>query len=435
MKKNDEKSDSKQLTKRLNLYLIFFLFSASVIAQETTVGEIMGLEQCIETGLLNNPQFLSSEILLEKTRAAIEESKSGFYPQVMFTSGASNNSRENNSINYNNYSAGVSMSYNIFQGYKTKSQAALAQDNYLASENQHLANRQNLIFSIIQSYYRTLQAERILKSSEEAVKRSTLHLDYARAKQQAGMATKSDVLKSEVELSNAEIARITAENYLLTIRGTLNLLIGLPSDNETQIIDDLSEGKDISGLSYDSLLLAGLNSRPEIARFSSLLNAQSNKIQIARSGSAPSLSTEANFNYAGTALSSLQNNWIIGMTLSVPLFKGFYNRSRVTQEKLALTGLEKDLDQLKQEVGQEIWNSWLAVRESAERIGASLKAEESARENLELAEGEYREGVGSILQLTDAQYTYVTALQSHVQSLADFKISFAELERMTGKQY
>jgi outer membrane protein TolC len=73
------------------------------------------------------------------------------------------------------------------------------------------------------------------------------------------------------------------------------------------------------------------------------------------------------------------------------------------------------------------------VKESAERITASLKAAESAKENLLLAEGEYREGVGSIIQLTDAQTTFVIAEQNHIEALADYKISLAQLERTIGK--
>ncbi len=129
----------------------------------------------------------------------------------------------------------------------------------------------------------------------------------------------------------------------------------------------------------------------------------------------------------------MQQNWWLGMTLTIPVFKGFSTKARVIGEELALKGLEKDLNALKQQIGQEVWNAFLAVNESTDKIETSAKGLESARENLSIAEGEYKEGIGSIIQLTDAQTTFVTAEQNYIRSIADYKISLAELERTIGK--
>lgn len=98
-----------------------------------------------------------------------------------------------------------------------------------------------------------------------------------------------------------------------------------------------------------------------------------------------------------------------------------------------IKSLEKDFELLKQQISQEVWNAWLSVKESVERISTSSKALESAGENLLIAEGEYKEGIGSIIQLTDAQTTFVTAEQNYIQALSDYKISYAELEKTIGK--
>jgi outer membrane protein TolC len=393
----------------------------------------LSLDQCIELGLINNPGFQSSELLVKETETKIDEALSGYYPVVSLNSDADAYSKENGSQRYDNFNTGITASYNIFQGYRTKSLYGASKDSYQATVYQHEINRQDLVFNIIQAYYRTLQSERILKSADEAVKNSSLHLDFARAKQKAGMATLSDILRSEVELSNAELDRIKAVNILLAARGNINKLIGFPSDYQIELTDDLSIVREISVQSFDSLLAEAFNSRSEIKKFQSLLNAQQKNILIAKSGYYPSLSANANYNFAGPAVSSMQQNWWLGMTLSVPVFKGFINKARVEQEDFAYKSLEKDFEQLKQMISQEVWNAWLAVKESEERISTTSKAVESAKANLLLAEGEYKEGVGSIIQLTDAQTIYVTIEQNHIQALADFKISYAGLERTIGK--
>ena len=253
------------------------------------------------------------------------------------------------------------------------------------------------------------------------------------AKQKAGMATRSDILKSEVELSNSELEKIKAVNNLLAARGNLNQLLDLPSDYKIGLVDDLSNIDEIVILPFDSLLNEAISSRAEVKKYQALLNAQQKYIQVAKSGYYPSLSANANYNFAGPEISTMQQNWWLGMTLSIPVFRGFSTKARVKQEDFAFKSLEKDFELLKQQISQEVWNAWLSVKESFERITTSSKAVESAKENLSLAEGEYKEGVGSIIQLTDAQTTFVTIEQNYIQALSDFKISFAELERTIGK--
>lgn len=418
-------------TGSLILFLIFAGFSRLMAQSET--GGLLDLSKCIELGIQNNPGFQSSKYMVDETKARVDEAFSGYYPTLTANSDADAFSRNNGSQRYENLTAGVSLSYNIYQGNKLKSTWGASKDNYQATLYQHETNRQDLIFSIIQAYYLTLQSERILKSAEEALKNSRLHLEFALAKFSAGMATRSDILKSEVEASNADLNRIRAVNSLLAARGNLNQLMGLSSDSETALVDDLSEINYSDIQSFDYLVNEALDSRNEIKKYESLISAQQKYITVAKSGYYPSLSANANYNFAGPAVSSMQENWWLGMSLLMPLFKGFSTRSRVVQEESAFKGLEKDYEQLKQQINREVWSAWLAVKESVERISASAKALESARENLSLAEGEYKEGVGSVIQLTDAQTTFVTAEQNYIQALSGYKISFAELERTTGR--
>jgi len=404
-----------------------------ILLAQDTLPDTLTLEQCINLGLQNNPTFQSSEFLVEETKIKVVEARSGYYPTVNINSNAETYSNNNVSQRYENYNAGIYASYNLFNGFKTKATYHAAKDNYDASTFQHKSNRQDLILNITYTYYKTLQAERVLKSAKETVKNSNLHLEFAIARQKAGMATRSDILKSEVELSNAELDKIKASNTLLEAKGNLNQLMGLPSNNPVKIVDDLSNINNSLTQSYDSLFNEAINSRTEIKRFQSLLKAQSNYIRVEKSGYYPSLGANANYNFVGEKISGIQPSWWLGVTLTIPVFKGFSTKARVTREEFALKGLEKDFEALKQQIGQEVWNAYLAVKESLERIETTAKGLESARENLSISEGEYKEGVGSIIQLTDAQTSYVTAEQNHIQSLADYKISLAELKRTIGK--
>jgi outer membrane protein TolC len=414
------------------LFIALFISPPLMYSQNELSGRL-SLEDCINTGVQNNPGIQSSQFFVEENQTKIDEAHSGYYPKVNLNSNATTYSNNNGSQRYENFNTGISASYNLFNGYRTKAGYDAAKNNYEANIFQHESIKQDLALNITYAYYKTLQAERILKSAEEAVKNSQLHLDFANARNIAGMATRSDILKSEVELSNAELEKIKAANSLLAAKGYLNQLMGLPSNNPTELVNDLAELNESQVQSYDSLFAEAIQSRVEVKRFYSLLSAQQNYIQLVKGEYYPSLDANANYNFAGEKISGMQQNWWLGMTLSIPVFKGFSTKARVTGEQLALKGLEKDFDALKQQIGQEVWNALLAVKESFERIETSSKGLESARENLSLSEGEYKEGTGSIIQLTDAQTVFVATEQNYIQAVADYKISLAELERTIGK--
>ncbi len=416
------------------LLIIVLLLLGKQLPAQDIVSDTLTLKECINMGLQNNPKFQSSQFFVEENKAKVDEVRSGYYPAINLNTNADTYSKNNGSQRYNNYNSGISASYSLFDGFRTKATYNAAKDNYEANIYQHESNKQDLTFNIIYAYYKILQSERILISAEEAVKNSNLHLGFANAKYKAGMATRSDILKSEVELSNVELYRIKAVNTLLAAKGNLNMLLGLQSNNQIEIVDDLSVVNENLIQPFDTLYNEAINSRTELKKFQSLLSAQQQYIQVAKGGFYPSLNANANYNFAGAEISGLQQNWWLGMTLTIPVFKGFSTKARVSQEQLALKGLEKDFESLKQQISQEVWNAYLAVKESVERIATTSKGVESARENLAMAEGEYKEGVGSIIQLTDAQTSFITADQNYIQALSDYKISFAELERTIGNE-
>lgn len=416
-----------------SILIVAFLIIPLPSPAQNKTPERLNLENCISMGLQNNPSLHSSQSFMEEKKTKVKEAFAGFYPRVNFSSNANTYSKNDGNQEYQNYNTGISTSLTIFDGYKTKAIYNAAKDNHQAHIYQHESNKQDLILNIIFTYYKTLQAERILKSAEESVKNSKLHMEFASAKYKAGVATLSDILKSEVELSTAELNKIKADNALLRSKGNLNLLIGLPSNQQVEIVDDLVGLEKTEVESYDSLLKKAIQSRSEIKKLKALMSAQQNYVRSAKGEFYPSLDANAVYFLDGGEISEMQQNWGLGISLTIPLFQGFSTKARVTGEEFAFKGIQKEYQALIQGIHQEVWTSYLAVNESSERIATTSKGLESAKENLSIAEGEYKEGVGSIIQLTDAQKTFVDAEQNYIQSLADYKISLAQLERTTGK--
>jgi outer membrane protein TolC len=422
----------KPTIKLMEMIILLLLLSVSVAIAQTN-DKKYSLEECIQIALQNNPGIISSSYSVDESAARVDEARSGYFPSVNINSSFDRVSNEGVITSpYNNYNAGVSARYYLFQGLKTNASVNAANYSYQASSYQHEVNKQDMILKITQGYYRMLQSGRLIESADKTIERAKLFLDYANAKFKSGLASRSDILKAEVEFSNSSLTFIKVKNDLLAAKGNLNLLLGLSADAPIFIIDDLAIIEQNQFQEFDELKMQSYQNRPELKKFNEQLNVQKSSIQIAKGDFLPTLSADASYNYGGTEISSLKENWVYGLTLSIPLFSGFSTKARVAEEEIALKGLEKQFESLSQQVSLDVWNAYLNIKETDERIINAKTFLENAQENLRIAEGQYREGAGSMIEVIDAQTNYVIAEQTFIQSLADYKVAVASLKRATG---
>src|SRR6185436_18575309 len=96
--------------------------------------------------------------------------------------------------------------------------------------------------------------------------------------------------------------------------------------------------------------------------------------------------------------------------------------------------LEANAESLRQNVGLEVRQAMANIQQGTETIRVAEKGSRQARENVELAEGRYSTGAGSIIELTDAQASLASAEANLVQALANYRIAVATLERATAEK-
>ncbi len=432
---------TKTTAKLMEMIILLLLFSVSIASAQSNI-EKYSLEDCIQIALQNNPGIRSSSYNVNESELKIKEAKGGLYPNLNFNTSANRYYSENQTgsfINNDNLSAGLSTRYTIFQGFKTTASVDVAKENYNANIAQHSVNTEDLILNVTEAYYKLLQAERFLKTTEKAVERAKLYLEFAEARYKTGLASQSDLLKAKVEFSNADLALIRARNARLASMGSLNTLLGKTASDIISIVDNLetttfNEFSDSLSIqeNISGIVETAYQNRPEMVRIKSQMNVQQAYLTVAQSDYFPTLSLDANYNYAGETTADLRANSFVGLSLNFPIFNGFSSESKVDQEKIAIKNLGEQEVSLRNQISLEIWNAYLSVKESIESINNTKVFYENASENLRIAEGEYKEGVGSMLSLIDAQTNLITAEESYIQSLADYGISIALLKRVVG---
>src|SRR5437773_2056675 len=289
--------------------------------------------------------------------------------------------------------------------------------------------RQLISLAVKEAYTNILFAQRLIRVQEQAVQRAELNLRSAKGFFDVGTRPKSDVARAEVDVANARVDLIRARNAYRSAIVALNIAMAIGVDSPTKIVDNLI----YQPVSMDRLQLRGeaLRQRPEYrqARLRAAA-AEATERQTFRNFF-PDISGSGT--YGGTQ-PQLNEAWTLGLTLSWSIFDGGSRIARYQEAKANVEGARARVKSTELDILQNVEQAEIAVEEAQERIQAAQALVASAQENFRLAQGRFDAGVGTILELTDAQLALTQAQNTEAQALADYRIALARLDRAVGRR-
>lgn len=430
----------------LVLFLAFLIPSGACAEEFIKKGELLNLERCIELALKKHPNIAASAGTVDANRSKVEEAKANYYPQISLstaysrvspllgatissTGSSATQTTEGSNTDYNYYSGSVTLKQTIYDFGKVSSQIKV-QALTLDSSRSDLSNvEQQTVFNVQQAYYGILKAKRSMAVAEETVNQYKEHLKQAKGFFEAGTKPKFDVTKAEVDLSTAKLNLIKADNALRLAITTLNNALGIPEAPEYTIEDNLSFHR--YDVIFNKALEQAYSSRPDLKATTAKKMAAEESISLAKKDYYPTLSGSATYTKAGKSF-PLDNGWNAGLTLSIPLFSGFLTKNQVEEAKANLRTLTANEEALRQTVFLELQQAYLNLKEAEERIPAAELALKQARENLDIANGRYAAGVGSPIEVTDAEVSLSNANTAYIQALYDYKLYYASIEKAMG---
>jgi outer membrane protein TolC len=178
--------------------------------------------------------------------------------------------------------------------------------------------------------------------------------------------------------------------------------------------------------------------RPELKSFEAQRRAQDQNIAVARRGHLPDIIFDASYGRrhdsdTGINTFPLLPAWSVGLNLNIPIFDGFRTTNRVEETLRNYWVIRAQEEAQRQQVALDVEQAYLRLVELQERIKANEAAANAAKENLDLANGRYQVGVGSIIEVTDAQTLFTDAQTTYIRALYDYKIADAQLSRAIGQ--
>jgi outer membrane protein TolC len=233
---------------------------------------------------------------------------------------------------------------------------------------------------------------------------------------------------------------IRARNLVRLSQTTLANALGLEATVPIEI-DDILTYEPVT-LDSSQLLAEALGNRPELRQAQARLDAARAQLSGAKARYLPDLTVNGSAGMASddTIVSTngvngvtFGDQWSVAGVLTWNLFEGFFTQARVKETQALVETARADYETVELQVRLEVEQSYIAVVEAAERYGATEKAVESAKENLRLAQGRYDAGVGTILELTEAQLSLTNAEADTVRAVTDYRVGLAVLDRVVGR--
>lgn len=412
------------------LYSVLIIFSLLYFNSNVCAGgETLSLDRCIKIAIESQPDLRIAKANLNISGYSLDKAKSSFYPQLS----ASSSYRRSESVqpvssSSDNYSAGISLSQSIYDFGRTGGsfRKAIEDKNGYALELQNKI--QETILSVTQRYYEYLKAKRLVEMDSESLKQSDEHLAQAKDFYKAGIKSKIDVTKAEVQKANDNLAFIGALNSLKIAKLKLGNVMGMK--NADFEVEDTVDTRAFD-TNLEECLERALKLRPDMLEMESKVKSAMLRLSVSKSSFLPSISASGSYNYSGTDF-PLGSSWSAGLNLSIPLFTGFSTLSDVksTQENLNIAMEQKRSYEL--QVQLEVEQAYLTVQEKKESIEAAAGGLKNAEENFSLAQGRYLSGIGSMIELTDAQISLTSAKTNYINSLYDYAISIATLKKVMG---
>lgn len=420
--------------------LVFTMWLPAAALCQITAGQSLNLQQCIGIALKNHPGIKAARSNVDIYQSRIGQSRAGYLPQVNFTSSyerLSPASQPGGNIvgrgAYDDYHNTFTLSQNIYDFGRTSSQVKIQRLNTQSSRSDLEDVTDQVVLNVQQAYYGLLQAERNKVVAADTVKQFEQHLAQARGFYEVGTRALFDVTKAEVDLSNAKLNLIRAENAVRLSRVTLNNALGVPNAPDYTVEDNLSYQPYL--LTFDEAVKRAYENRPDLRSLIARREAAEQAISLARSSYFPYLTGNASYGWTGPHFDEQENGWGVGASLNFPLFSGLLTKYQVEEARANLRVLSANEEALRQNILLGVQQAALNIREAQERISTAALTVKQAEENLAIANGRYQAGVGNPIEVTDALVNFNNAKTTYNQALYDNKVAQAAMDRAIGVKY
>jgi outer membrane protein len=428
------------------------------------VQETISLDAAIDLALKSHPSEAQARANVDVASARVVENRSQYLPQVVGTgqyqrltynptnkpgvyvpsatasTGASTTSPGAAALTTSwtrtsdYFTFGGTASQLIYDFGQTADRWSSAQASESAAGYSEHAVQVQIISNVRKTYFQARAQRDLIDVAADAVANQKMHVDQIQKLFAQGMRPEIDEITAETGLANAQVQLISAQNAYDLACAAFSQAIGRSTATRYEPgSDDMPPVAD-EDAPIDHLLESALHDRSELASFAKQREAQEKMVLAARGSYGPSLQAQASIAGTGVALDNLAPNWWVGALLTWPIFQGGLTRGQVAEAQANLHSINAQEDTFRLQIRIDVEQAALAVKATKATLSATLLALENAKRQLQLAEARYAAGMGSVIELSDAQVTHTMAAAQEVSARFSLASSRAALVGALGRR-
>ncbi|WP_094606087.1 hypothetical protein SPSIL_007570 [Sporomusa silvacetica DSM 10669] len=336
-------------------------------------------------------------------------------------------------INYpaNSSTSAITLSLPLYSGGKNEGNIAIAKTDVTIAGLSLLKTRQDVKLNTLSAYYDVIEARKTQAVDQETVDNYVAHLNDVQAQYSAGNVAKSDVLRSEVELADAQQTLIKAKNSYEVAVNAFKNMIRWKSSEAIEFVEDFQYVP--FKQTMDECVAVAKEQRPDVRKYQLAIDEAEKTVDVTKADKKPAVSLTAATGWSSSVLPEDDNKEIyVGVTTSWNLFDSQVTNAKVKKALSAVDTARLELTAQEDSVELAVKEYYLGVREAEKRIETTKFAVHKADEDYFIAEAKYRVGEGVILDVIDAQLALTTAKNNYITAQYDYVTYKAKLENAMG---
>jgi len=426
-------------------FLIFTACSicAAAWADETNVLPTLTLTNAQALALQLHPQIASANYLAMAAEEVVKESRSGYFPLVNLYGTAVGANQEgtrilagglNNPSVYDRAAGGLQVSQLITDFGRTANLTASSRLQAQAEHQNVNLSREQVLLEVDTAYFGALGAQAVLQVSQQTVDTRKLLLDQVTELATNKLRSELDVSFARVQLQQARLLQERSQNDADAAMATLSTALGYGAFHQFQLVDEQPPaGNTAVTNDVSDLVQTALSQRPELLSLHDQRDAALRFAKAQRDERLPVIEAVGVAGDAPIRDSSLPDNYAAGgLQLTLPLFAGGLYTARQHEAELRAQSDTEQMRSLEDNIIRDVRIAWLNVNNALQQLQTTGELVLNANEAFELAQARYKNGISSIVELSEAQLNLTSAQIANAGARYNVLIQQANLNYQTG---
>ncbi|MEN6520680.1 MAG: TolC family protein [Armatimonadota bacterium] len=399
-------------------------------AEEVQKSKPLSLEECIGIAMSSNVDVLTAKNNVTAAKNRSISAKSDYLPQMSVQNNAFTWGSDG-VLNKTTTGTALTVSQNIFDGGLRETNVQSAKYGMTQNTAKLTRTVQTVEYNVSKAYYEVLRARHLAGVAEANVTYNEGLLDQVKARAEVGAAAKVDILPIEAQLASARVSLLSAQNTVRTSTIQLQNVMGLSSQPGFDVAE-VDGTPAVESKPLDEYMTTALTARPDIMESQAAIGSAKASVKSAKISLYPRPTITAEYQRKVSGGFTTGGSQMVG-GMVFDIFNGGANRAAYKEAKINQANAELEEEQVGRDIRSDVEEAYYNLTNAKERVTASNLSLNAADNNYQAQKERYSQGLGTTLDLLNAEVQVITAQSDDVQARYDYYIAVAQMEYAVGK--